>query len=182
MVKQPFFDPNHDEDYYGQFKWKEINLDPRDLDTFEAPDKSHSEEDSIIHEARSHARKLLFIRLLELAEDGFTDHQKRVFGLMRRGNTYQQIADMLGENYSSERSGYTSIAYAIKGIKSKQHGKHHGGIERKLRKLCLRDLECQKILKDLKRLEKNDVEIALSYLKEFDEWYAEYDERRDKDE
>lgn len=181
MVKQPFFDPNNDEDYYGQFKWKEINLDPRDLDNFEAPDKSNSEEDSIIGEARSHARMLLFKRLLKLAEAGFTDHQKKVFSFMREGNTYQQMANLLGDNYSSERSGYTSIAYAIKGIKSKQHGKHHGGIERKLRKLCSRDPECQKILKDLKRLEQNDVSIALNYLKEFDEWYAEYDERRDKD-
>lgn len=181
MVKQPFFDPNHDEDYYGQFKWKEINLDPRDLDTFEAPDKTNSEEESVLYEARSQARKLLLARLLELASASFTKHQKKVFDLMRKGNTYQQIADLLGENYSSERSGYTSIAYAIKGIKSKEHGKHHGGIERKLRKLCLRDIECQKILRDLKKLETDDINVAVEYLKDYDEWYVQYDENRNKE-
>lgn len=174
MVKQPFFDPNNDEDYYGQFKWKEINLDPRDLDTFEAPDKTNSEEDSILTQARDQARRLLLDRLLELANQKFTEHQKRVFELMRDGNTYQQIADILAENYSSDRSGYTSIAYAIKGIKSKRHGKHHGGIERKLRKICLKDKQCQEILKQLQTLQTDDVSVAVEYLKKFDEWYESY--------
>lgn len=181
MVKEPYFDPNNDSDYYGQFKWKEINVDPRDLDGFEAPDQSNTEEESILNVARNQARRLLFDRLLELVEVFFTGHQKKVFFLMRQGKTYQEIAAVLGEQYSSARSGYTSIAYAIKGIKSKTHNKHHGGIERKLRKLCLRDSACRSILQDLKKLERDDVGIALEYLKRFDEWYEKYDLNRDRD-
>jgi len=100
---------------------------------------------------------------------------------MRMGKTYQEIATILGENYSSDRSGYTSIAYAIKGIKSKRHGKHHGGIERKLKKLCTRDERCIQILRDLKTLEQDSVSIAINYLKQFDDWYIKYDETRDRD-
>ena len=100
---------------------------------------------------------------------------------MRKGKTYQEIATILHDNYSSDRSGYTSIAYAIKGIKSKKHGKNHGGIERKLRKLCLRDQRCRDILGDLRALENDDVTIAINYLKQFDNWYISYDETRDRD-
>ena len=100
---------------------------------------------------------------------------------MRKGKTYQEIATILGERYSSDRSGYTSIAYAIKGIKSKMHGKHHGGIERKLRKICIRDAICRQVILDLKKLERDDVDIAIDYLKNFDDWYVDFDDKRDKD-
>lgn len=182
MVKEPFFS-NDENEVYGQFKWKEVLCDPRDLNNFVAPDVNlqNAERASIIKQARDKARHELFTRLLELATENFTEHQKSVFTLMREGNTYQQIASELSENYSSARSGYTSIAYAIKGIKSKIHGKHHGGIERKLQKLCLRDVQCKQILQDLKTLERDDVDIAINYLKQFDEWFVEYDKVRDKD-
>lgn len=182
MVKQPVFSGDENE-VYGQWKWKEICYDPRDLNSFVAPDSNiaHAEEAAIIKEARDRARSQLFDRLLELSEENFTEHQKRVFFLMRQNKTYQEIAAILADNYSSPRSGYTSIAYAIKGIKSKTHGKHHGGIERKLQKLCKRDSQCQGILGDLKMLEKEDVDVAIGYLKRFDQWYVEYDQTRDKD-
>lgn len=183
MVKKPFFDTGDENEFYGQFKWREICCDPRDLNNFQAPDQNlqHAEENAIVREARVKARHALFQRLLELVDSRFTEHQKRVFFLMRKGKTYQEIATILQQNYSSARSGYTSIAYAIKGIKSKTHGKHHGGIERKLRKLCLRDERCQKILRDLRELEKDDVDIAIAYLKQFDDWFINYDQTRDRD-
>jgi hypothetical protein len=182
-VKTPHFDPNDENEFYGQFKWKEICCDPRDLNNYVGPEQNphRAEQIAIIKEAREKARHTLIQRLLELVEDFFTTHQKKVFFLMRKGKTYQEIATILGEQYSSERSGYTSIAYAIKGIKSKVHGKHHGGIERKLRKLCLRDSMCRQILHDLKALEKDDIDIAINYLKKFDDWYIEFDDQRDKD-
>lgn len=183
MVKTPFFDAADENEFYGQFKWKEICCDPRDLNNYVAPEQNlaRSEENAIIREARLKARHQLFERLLELVIGQFTEHQKRVFELMRMGKTYQEIATILGENYSSDRSGYTSIAYAIKGIKSKKHGKHHGGIERKLKKLCTKDERCLQILRDLKALEADNVDIAINYLKQFDDWYIKYDEMRDKD-
>lgn len=183
MVKKPFFDNNDENEVYGQWKWKEICCDPRDLNNFMAPDQNleHAEQTSIIRQAKLKARHELFQRLLQLVDVHFTEHQKRVFFLMRKDKTYQEIATILQQNYSSARSGYTSVAYAIKGIKSKSHGKHHGGIERKLRKVCMRDERSQKILKDLRSLERDDVDIAIAYLKNFDDWYIKYDEKRDKD-
>lgn len=183
MVKTPHFDPSDENEFYGQFKWREICCDPRDLNKYVGPEQNIAvaEQNAIIKEAREKARHQLFQRLLQLIEDFFTFHQKKVFFLMRKGKTYQEIATILGDNYSSERSGYTSIAYAIKGIKSKRHGKHHGGIERKLRKLCMRDPECKRILSDLKDLERDDVSIAIAYLKKFDDWYIRYDDVRDRD-
>lgn len=183
MVKTPHFDPHDENEFYGQFKWKEICCDPRDLNNRVGPEQNRtkSEHSAILREARGRARHQLFERLLELATTHFTEHQKKVFYLMRKGKTYQEIGTILGEQYSSDRSAYTSIAYAIKGIKSKTHGKHHGGIERKLKKLCMRDATCQQILRDLKNLEKDDVDIAITYLKRFDDWYITYDETRDKD-
>lgn len=182
MVKEPFFSSDENE-VYGQWKWKEICYDPHDLNGFVAPDSNvvHCEQAAIIKEARDRARQELFDRLLELAEENFTEHQKQVFYLMRKNKTYQEIAAILQENYSSARSGYTSIAYAIKGIRSKMHNKHHGGIERKLQKLCSRDKKCREILVDLKMLEQESVDVAIGYLKRFDQWYVEYDEIRDKD-
>lgn len=182
MVKEPFFCSDENE-VYGQWKWKEICYDPHDLNGFVGPDSNlaHAEQSAIIKEARDRARRQLFERLLQLADMHFTEHQKRVFFLMRKNKTYQEIAAILGCNYSSARSGYTSIAYAIKGIKSKEHHKHHGGIERKLQKLCRRDSVCKQILIDLKTLEREDVDVAVSYLKRFDNWFVNYDESRDRD-
>jgi len=182
-VKAPHFDPNDENEFYGQFKWKEICCDPRDLNNYVGPEQNilRAEQMAIIKEARQRARDQLFQRILHLVDVFFTVHQKRVFFLMRKGKTYQEIATILGEQYSSDRSGYTSIAYAIKGIKSKRHGKHHGGIERKLKKICLRDVVCRQILTDLRRLEKDDVDIAIDYLKKFDGWFITFDNIRDKD-
>jgi hypothetical protein len=182
MVKKPHFDATDENDVYGQHKWREIPCDPRDFNNFEAPDYQHSEQDCLLKEARTHARQLLFERLLQLVDFSFTQHQKNVFILMRQGKTYQQIALSLHNNYSSLRSGYTSVAYAIKGIKSRMHHKHHGGIERKLQKLCMRDKYCQDILQSLKKLETDDISVAIDYLKKFDEWFVKYDTVRDKDE
>lgn len=183
MVKRPFFNNKDENEFYGQHKWKEICCDPHDLNNYAAPEQNLdiSKDNAIIREARQKARHELFKRLLGLVDELFTEHQKKVFFLMRKGKTYQEIGAILHENYSSPRSAYTSIAYAIKGIKSKKHGKHHGGIERKLKKLCLRDSMCQQILKDLKALEKDNVDIAITYLKQFDDWYITYDEARDRD-
>ena len=182
-MKTPHFDPSDENEFYGQFKWKEISCDPRDLNNYVGSEQNilRSEQMAIIKEARERARHQLFQRLLHLVDNFFTIHQRHVFTLMRKGKTYQEIATILGERYSSDRSGYTSIAYAIKGIKSKVHGKHHGGIERKLRKICIRDAICRQVILDLRKLEKDDVDIAIDYLKNFDDWFVEFDDKRDKD-
>lgn len=183
MVKRPHFNSSDENEFYGQFKWKEICCDPHDLNNYAGTEQNlhKSEENAILREARRKARHELFKSLLQLVENYFTEHQKKVFFLMRKGKTYQEIGAILHENYSSPRSAYTSIAYAIKGIKSKRHGKHHGGIERKLKKMCARDQGSQQILADLRALEQDNVEIAINYLKQFDDWYISYDEARDKD-
>lgn len=75
--------------------------------------------------------------------------------------TYNDIAEILNINY-------TGVSHAIKGIKSQKHGKYHGGLEKKLRKICMKDLTCQEYLQCIKELRNNDPHKALEYLRQYD--------------
>jgi len=155
-----------DREFYGQHDWKEILCDPAELDTLSRSrslDEIEVFREAILREATSLARYLLHRRLLKLADDSLTPHQKRVFVLYcHYGKTYKDIATILARNY-------TAISHAIKGIKSQRHeGKHHGGIEKKLKKITVRDLRCQELLMLIRRINGNDVLAALDFLREQD--------------
>lgn len=113
---------------------------------------------SIIKEAKLLIQQLLFDRVVELTSSQFTDHQKVVLTLiLMPDRTYNEVADILGINY-------TGISHAIKGIKSSKHGKFHGGYEKKLRKICLKDEACQLYVECVQTLRKNDAHEALQIL------------------
>jgi len=160
-----------DREFYGQHDWKEILCDPTELDTLSRSRSLDEVEvfcETITREAVGLARYLLHRRLLDLADDFLTDHQKRVFVLYcHYGKTYKDIATILARNY-------TAISHAIKGIKSQRHeGKHHGGIEKKLRKITQRDSYCQELLLLIRRINGDDVLAALQFLREQDTFWGE---------
>ena len=145
-----------------QHIWKEILIQP---ELFSSPVEleDHTEQEmSIIKEAKILVQQLLFDRVVELTTNHFTDHQKVVLALiLMPDRTYNEVAEILGINY-------TGISHAIKGIKSNRHGKFHGGYEKKLRKICNRDSNCQKYLECIKELRKNDPDQALLILTQYD--------------
>jgi hypothetical protein len=140
-------------------------------------DPQKQEQEVVLRVARDLAVELLFKRILELIEIYGTKHQKEVFllwiGDPTNKRTYQNIGQILGANYSCRYSAYTAISHAIKGIKSKKHNKHHGGIENKLRKKCAKDEVCQELLEDM-ALISTDFQAAIEFLSKHDPWYKNY--------
>lgn len=113
-------------------------------------------------EAKQLIGQMLFDKVVELANQHFTDHQKKVMALTQMSDkTYNDIAEILNINY-------TGVSHAIKGIKSQKHGKYHGGFEKKLRKVCSKDDDCQKYLACIYELRNNDPKKALEYLRLYD--------------
>ena len=164
------------DEFFGQHLYKETILGNRELDKYSGKELNEkvSEEESLIKEAMQKAIDNLMERVNLLIECFFTEHQKQIYKLMLKGLTYEEIAKELN-HYSSKRSGYTSVAYAIKGIKVKGFdSEYHGGLERKIRKICLRDKICLKIIQDIKYLKEHNVNIALLYLQKNDKWYIDY--------
>ena len=147
-----------------QYVYKEILCDPSDLDcmSFCTEDTDH-----VIEEALVVARQLLYKRILEIADTFMTIHQKQVFVLMLKERTYHEIATILSDNYSSAYSGYTAISHAIKGQLNKGRGNYHGGLEKKLRKLCNKDTYCIDLLQWIKQM-MYDTDVALEFLYKFD--------------
>lgn len=163
--KQPMIEPEISQQYI----YKEILCDPSDLDCMGVTPKGEAE--FIIEEALIVARQLLYRRVLELANEFMTEHQKKVFVLMLKEKTYHEIATILCDNYSSSYSGYTAISHAIKGQLNKQHGTYHGGLEKKLRKTCNKDDYCLEILEWIHRIA-DDSETALQFLYKYDETFT----------
>lgn len=148
---------------HDQHIWKEILIQPELFAPIvDIPDATNDEM-AVIKEAKMIMQQLLFDRMQELATSNFTDHQKIVLALQQHPDrTYNEIAEKLGINY-------TGVSHAIKGIKSNKHGKFHGGYEKKLRKICMKDEECQIYLKHIQELRNNNPEYALTLLIEYDD-------------
>ena len=125
----------------NQYYFKEIYLSPTELDKLQLSPKHTEQELRFIEQLKTLQGKLI-ARVFELIELNMTEHQKKIVVLMLKNKTYNSMAVLLNINY-------TAIAHAIKGIKTKKHGKYHGGIERKLRKICMRDEYCLDTLKQL---------------------------------
>lgn len=150
---------------YDQHIWKEILVSPELFSPTPEFNEDLSEEETLLlREAKLVMRQLLLDRVRELAFQCFTDHQKGVLALTQMpGKTYNQIAEILGINY-------TGVSHAIKGIKSPKHGgKYHGGFEKKLRRTCNRDKECLLYIETIYVLRDNDPTYALKVLREFDD-------------
>lgn len=141
-----------------QHIWKEILVQPELFaPVIELEDISENEI-SIIKEAKLLIQQLLFDRVVELTSNHFTDHQKVVLALiLMPDRTYNEVADILSINY-------TAISHAIKGIKSNKHGKFHGGYEKKLRKICSKDVDCQEYIRCVQLLRNNSAHDALDIL------------------
>lgn len=161
--------------------WRERAVEPKMLTLYASTRRTvnakEQKEETILRTARSLAIELLFKRILELIEIYGTRHQKEVFSLWigraDEKRTYQNVGKILKANYSCGYSAYTAISHAIKGIKSKKHNKHHGGIENKLKKKCAKDEVCQELIKDLQNISRN-VEAAIDFLAKHDSWYKDF--------
>lgn len=171
-------DPNA---FYGQHLWKEILVDPNDLISYVDPKAAESNDDTIINEAHQLARALLVNRVTELAEQELTPHQLIVFRLWMKNKTYQEIGEELKDNYSCAYSAYTAISHTIMGIRSKKHNTYHGGIKKKLKKLCFKDPRCLQLIKHIHNLRQHDLDISLDFLANHDQWWKRYRDKYQKD-
>ena len=146
-----------------QHIWKEILIQP---ELFAVPvdiPEATENEIAVIKEAKILIQQMLFDRVIEITSSHFTDHQKVVLALiLMPDRTYNEVADILGINY-------TGVSHAIKGIKSNKHGKFHGGYEKKLKKICMKDEECVSYIDCIIKLRNNDPEYALEILTQYDD-------------
>lgn len=163
MLKKKKQKPTANDSNLEQHFWKEVSIQPEIFaNTVDIPDVSE-EEASVLKEAKILINQLLFDRVTELTSMHFTKHQKIVLALIQTPDrTYNEIADMLGINY-------TGVSHSIKGIKSSKHSKFHGGYEKKLRKICLKDSECILYIESIKQLRNNDPQYALTLLIQYDD-------------
>ncbi len=171
-------DPNA---FYGQHLWKEILVDPNDLVGYVDPDATGSEDQAIIVESHRLARNLLTQRVSQLADKELTSHQLTVFKLWMENKTYQEIGEILKKNYSCSYSAYTAISHTLMGIKSKKHNTYHGGIKKKLKKLCSRDPQCRVILDAIHSLRQEDVDVSLEFLAVHDPWWKRFKKKYEED-
>jgi hypothetical protein len=146
-----------------QHLWKEIFVQPELLCQVCELEDLNEEEKSVIKEAKIVVQQKLYDRVMELVSKHFTEHQELVLALMSApSRTYNEAATILDINY-------TAISHAIKGIKSQKHGgKFHGGYENKLKKICMKDSQCQKYIEYVCILRENDPNRALEILRELD--------------
>jgi len=145
-----------------QYLFKEIPFSALDLEKIASvrdDDFEISEEERRKAEIFTKVKVDLVDRVYELIEIHMTEHQKKVIALMLKSLTYNTMATLLCVNY-------TAIANAIKGIKTKKHGKYHGGIERKLQKICSKDPLCLELLGKMNKLKQGSEEMELEITEE----------------
>ncbi len=169
--------PGDENAFYGQHLWKEILVDPNDLVGYVDPDATESEDQAIIVESKRLARTMLVKRVCELAKKELTPHQLTVFELWMQNKTYQEIGEILKKNYSCSYSAYTAISHTIMGIKSRKHNTYHGGIKKKLKKICCKDGRCIELTKAIHELRLDDIEKSLVFLAAHDPWWKRYKEK-----
>lgn len=140
-----------------QYLYKEIPLPPAELDRLAGATILTDAEIEAREEAAEYFKELqnrLIARIFEIIEEHMTEHQKKIIALMLKNKTYNNMAFLLSINY-------TAVAHAIKGIKTRKHDKYHGGLERKLQKICIKDSECLEILKEISLIRQGDIEKKL---------------------
>jgi len=98
-------------------------------------------------ELREHLYDALIDRVLEIAANELTTIQYQILSLKLEGLTYEQIAQRRKVNY-------TAIAHAIGGIRVHTRGRttKHGGIMKKLERVCKEDARCSILLEKLHEL------------------------------
>jgi len=146
-----------------QYLFKEIPFSSTDLEKIVSVPANDMEFDEVEEKRKEYLfvelKNILVSRVFELIEHNMTEHQKKVIALMMKDLTYNTMATLLCVNY-------TAIANAIKGIKTKKHGKYHGGIERKLQKICYKDHICVGVLEKMNKIRQGvlsveEVEVEL---------------------
>ena len=140
-----------------QYLYKEIPLPPAELDRLAGATVLTDAEIEALEEAAEYFNELqnrLIARIFEIIEEHMTEHQKKIIALMLKNKTYNNMALLLNINY-------TAVAHAIKGIKTRKHDKYHGGLERKLQKICTKDPECLEILKEISLIRQGNMEKKL---------------------
>lgn len=140
-----------------QYLYKEIPLPPAELDRLAGATILTDAEIEALEEAAEYFNELqnrLIARIFEIIEEHMTEHQKKIIALMLKNKTYNNMALLLNINY-------TAVAHAIKGIKTRKHDKYHGGLERKLQKICIKDPECLEILKEISLIRQGNMEKKL---------------------
>jgi len=146
-----------------QHIWKEVLIQPELFTPVIEIEGATEQELAVLKEIKLLIQQKLFDRIIELAFGNFTEHQVIVLALILfPDRTYNEVATMLNINY-------TAISHAIKGIKSNKHGKFHGGYEKKLRKICMKDDECLLYIDIIYKLRDNNPQYALELLKEYDD-------------
>jgi predicted transcriptional regulator len=99
----------------------------------------------IVKEAKNILRQAMIDKLSTIIREELSEHQATIFSLYYGlGKTYQEIADMLGLNY-------TAVSHCIMGIKQKDQ-LFHGGVLKKIKKYIEKDKEAQKILAEFRYL------------------------------
>lgn len=142
------------EDEDRQYLYKEIPLPPAELDRLAGATILTDAEIEALEEAAEYFNELqnrLIARIFEIIEEHMTEHQKKIIALMLKNKTYNSMALLLNINY-------TAVAHAIKGIKTHKHDKYHGGLERKLQKICVKDSECLDILREITLIRQGNLE------------------------
>lgn len=144
-----------------QAQWKEVSINP---DFFadkhiRSEDEEEIEENAKFDEAWSILNRILYERVVDLIQTHFTDHQKKVLALLQMPEkTYGEVSELLNINY-------TAVSHAIKGIKNKKEKDlYHGGFEKKLKKVCSKDEQCNKILDEMKELKNKNLEVAIKII------------------
>lgn len=140
-----------------QYLYKEIPLPPAELDRLAGATTLTDAEIEALEEAAEYFNELqnrLIARIFEIIEEHMTEHQKKIIALMLKNKTYNNMALLLDINY-------TAVAHAIKGIRTRKHDKYHGGLERKLQKICIKDSECLEILKEISLIRQGNIEKKL---------------------
>jgi len=146
-----------------QHIWKEVLIQPELFTPVIEIEGATEQELAVLKEIKLLIQQRLFDRVIEIAFSNFTQHQVVVLALILfPDRTYNEVANMLNINY-------TAISHAIKGIKSNKHGKFHGGYEKKLRKICMKDEECLIYINLIYKLRDNNPQYALELLKEYDD-------------
>jgi len=101
---------------------------------------------AICKDAEYLLKDLLMARVLELAEISLSKHQRQVFDLIYlKDSSYANAAFILDCNP-------TGVSHAILGIKQKNRNFYHGGLIKKMQKVCKLDNRCQILISELEKL------------------------------
>jgi len=103
-------------------------------------------------EFREALRRRLLARVYEIVETTLTERQKTVvLHYYIENKTYKKAAEAMGVTYTAVANALMGMTPAGKRAGEKYKGKKHGGLLKKLRKICFKDDKCLQILDLLKK-------------------------------